>query len=216
MKWTYLGAIGIVALASIALVALTYRLHFPGSVSPDPSIWGSFGDYFGGILNPLFAFLAFLGVLWSIEMQNQQLRDASIEKKSAEILLVIRDMDARIHTLLETEVGKTFDSVGATSLRIRHMVSEAGKKDRASGPSDSYFSFLSTARVEGSIVESSTRDLRHLVISMQELIALHPVGPRNELLPITKYYSNKTRPVAILINDIEALSGELKHFYSLK
>lgn len=215
MKWTYLGAIGTAALASIAIVALSYRLHFSGTASPDPSIWGSFGDYFGGVLNPMFAFLAFLGVLWSIGMQNQQLREASIEKRSAEILAVIRDMDARIDTLLETEVGKVFDAGGTIILKVRHMTSEAGKKDRSSGLSDSYFSFLSTARVEGSVIESSTRDLRRLVISMHEFISLHPQGPRNELLPITKYYADKTRPVAIMINDIEALSGELRHFYSL-
>jgi len=29
---------------------------------------GALGDYFGGLLNPIFAFLSFMGVLWTLKM----------------------------------------------------------------------------------------------------------------------------------------------------
>lgn len=40
----------------------------------DPrSALGALGDYFGGLLNPLFAFLSFIGVLWTLKMSREEL-----------------------------------------------------------------------------------------------------------------------------------------------
>ena len=37
------------------------------------SALGALGDYFGGLLNALFAFLSFIGVLWTLRMSRQEL-----------------------------------------------------------------------------------------------------------------------------------------------
>ena len=34
---------------------------------------GALGDYFGGLLNPIFAFLSFMGVLWTLKMSREEL-----------------------------------------------------------------------------------------------------------------------------------------------
>lgn len=36
--------------------------------------WGVFGDYFGGVVNPLLGFISFIAVLYTIQMQNKQLK----------------------------------------------------------------------------------------------------------------------------------------------
>ena len=42
-------------------------------VSDDVGKWGSVGDYFGGLLNPILAFLSFMGVLWTFKMSRKEL-----------------------------------------------------------------------------------------------------------------------------------------------
>lgn len=42
-------------------------------ISVDTAVWGAFGDYIGGLLNPVFAFLSFTALLVTLLFQNKQL-----------------------------------------------------------------------------------------------------------------------------------------------
>ncbi|WP_165382072.1 putative phage abortive infection protein [Acinetobacter sp. WCHAc060025] len=42
-------------------------------ISSDTAVWGAFGDYIGGILNPIFALLSFSALLITLIYQNKQL-----------------------------------------------------------------------------------------------------------------------------------------------
>lgn len=44
-------------------------------ISKDVGDWGSAGDYFGGFLNPVLAFLSFIGVLWTLKMSRDELAE---------------------------------------------------------------------------------------------------------------------------------------------
>lgn len=44
---------------------------------------GQFGDFFGGVLNPLLSFMALLGVLYTIRTQGQELKEAREETRIA-------------------------------------------------------------------------------------------------------------------------------------
>lgn len=48
---------------------------------------GQFGDFLGGILNPIFSFLALIGLLITIALQVRQLRISAHELRSAEAAL---------------------------------------------------------------------------------------------------------------------------------
>ncbi len=45
--------------------------------------FGQIGDFFGGVLNPLFSFMALLGVLYTIRTQGKELREAREETRIA-------------------------------------------------------------------------------------------------------------------------------------
>jgi len=94
-----------IAVIFIVVVIVMYISTFGTSRSFEHAAWGTFGDYFGGILNPVFALCAFLGVLWSLDMQTKQLKQLSTDKQGAEILVVVKDIDTRIGELLGTPVG---------------------------------------------------------------------------------------------------------------
>lgn len=48
-------------------------------LSPNLSVWGQFGDFLGGTLNPIFGFLTVVLLLLTTTIQNKQLRLSKIE-----------------------------------------------------------------------------------------------------------------------------------------
>ena len=68
IKW-YEGLIGLVVI-SILLVLLLYYFTFGNrKLSTSPEQWGQFGDYIGGVLNPIFACATFIALLYTIKLQ---------------------------------------------------------------------------------------------------------------------------------------------------
>ncbi|TVL23713.1 hypothetical protein AYI92_07895 [Shewanella xiamenensis] len=73
----------------LILLPLIYFLWFylinSQSLSVDPSIWGAFGDYVGGILNPIVALFAFYWLTKSVLIQKEELHETrkALEESSA-------------------------------------------------------------------------------------------------------------------------------------
>lgn len=55
----------------IALVALFYVKNFTTQLAGNQEIWGQFGDYFGGVLNPVLSFFAFCTLVFTVYLQLQ-------------------------------------------------------------------------------------------------------------------------------------------------
>lgn len=53
----------------------------PAAVRPDE--WGTFGDFFGGLMNPIVAFAAFYWLTQSVKLQKQEQADTRHELKLA-------------------------------------------------------------------------------------------------------------------------------------
>lgn len=66
-------ALGVTALALLAYFG-QFWLHLGRSASPDPEQWGQFGDYIGGILNPVIALLAFYWLTRSVLLQKEEMQ----------------------------------------------------------------------------------------------------------------------------------------------
>ncbi|MCZ4339632.1 putative phage abortive infection protein [Shewanella colwelliana] len=65
-----IGAIAII----IALCTLTfYWSHFSGEVSSKHNVWAEFGDFIGGVLNPVFGFLGLIAILITVSLQANEL-----------------------------------------------------------------------------------------------------------------------------------------------
>ena len=70
----------LVAFACAAIVlaigaGAIYRLQFQGPFVSEPGTWGQFGDYFGGVLNPLFGLGGFIALLYTVHLQSNELRE---------------------------------------------------------------------------------------------------------------------------------------------
>lgn len=71
------------AVTAIILVIVVYLIKFTGYlgyISPDdPAVWGQFGDYMGGILNPLLSFVSITLLIKSLDLQNQANKSLLLE-----------------------------------------------------------------------------------------------------------------------------------------
>lgn len=61
------------ALIALAITVGAYLWYFNSGISTAHATWGEFGDYFGGLLNPILSFLALLALLGTLYYQRLQL-----------------------------------------------------------------------------------------------------------------------------------------------
>ncbi|WP_141455205.1 hypothetical protein [Pseudoxanthomonas sp. z9] len=66
----------IVPLSFAALVVVFfYRWRFGAYLAGDQNIWGSFGDYFGGLMNPMIGFITVILVLRTLQITRKESED---------------------------------------------------------------------------------------------------------------------------------------------
>ena len=62
----------ITALLCVFFAASIYFYTFNGELSASHERWGTFGDFFGGVLNPTLSFLALIALLLTLSLQGKQ------------------------------------------------------------------------------------------------------------------------------------------------
>lgn len=217
------------ALLLLTLVALAYVVQFGIERSSDRDTWGQFGDYFAGLLNPIFSLLAFGALMYSLVLQheeslkNQVRFDAqySIAKKEfddyikekfvSELLTVIRDIDARLDNVRNAKVSPP---EAQHVLTLAHMVAEGHRVRNPLGQSDSYTSFITHAQENGTFVEAIVRDLASLVSEMKNVLEQFSSYRGTAQAPLIVYYANKTYPLITLLEDAGAVDRTLREFFA--
>lgn len=106
----FLIVIFIIGLLITVAVFATYYENFSinGKLSTDQNIWATFGDYVGGTLSPILAFLALLALLLSIHYQRielekstKQLEESAIALKNQNDLIKKQNIEATFFQLLK-------------------------------------------------------------------------------------------------------------------
>lgn len=91
-KHPFMLAIAFVLFLIVA-VLFNYFSSFSGVVSSKQEVWGQFGDYFGGVLNPILSFFALIGLL--VTLRGQQEEGKKVEERHKQ-----QTFDARLFQLL--------------------------------------------------------------------------------------------------------------------
>lgn len=80
---------------AVLLIGL-YFWKFSDVLAEKQDVWGQFGDYVGGILNPLFSLTALFALLYTIKLQSKELHESTEQlKASAEALALQNNVMAR-------------------------------------------------------------------------------------------------------------------------
>lgn len=64
------------AFLGLFLLLLLYYLQFGGEPSNSQAVWGAFGDYVGGTINPMLGFLTVIILINTLGVQRKELREA--------------------------------------------------------------------------------------------------------------------------------------------
>lgn len=72
-----------IAFVLLAVALFFYFGHFNGLLSDDNAKWGTFGDFMGGTLNPLFALLSLFAIISTIRIQTEELELTRDEMKKS-------------------------------------------------------------------------------------------------------------------------------------
>lgn len=102
LRW--LLAIGAVSAVCVHGMYLYEFGSWPIALSNDPAVWGQYGDYIGGLLNPIFSSLAFSGLVVTIFLQARQIDEGKHNAELEEMQRVQSTVAARIDQLLTSTV----------------------------------------------------------------------------------------------------------------
>lgn len=119
MKWRegdshYLIALGVAGLMVFG-VLYAYFHNFSTVVSVKQDVWGQFGDYVGGLLNPTLSFLAFSGLLLTLRMQR-------VDSEKGDVRHSGQEFDSRLFQLLSL----LHASIASLKVIAREPVAETG------------------------------------------------------------------------------------------
>ncbi len=159
-----------VACLLVMVVLLAYWLNFKGHpISAEVDNWGVFGDYVGGLINPILGFFSFMALLITLDLQRKQLNksEEQLELNREELRLTREELkkaaDAQIDSAkvmdeqLKTQDLQRFDSFFST------LLSELSRKIENLYPNK-------IGELEGKIFESysSNESKRKLIMQDRE------------------------------------------------
>lgn len=191
--------------------------------------WGQFGDYFGGLLNPMFAMLAFLALLWSITLQDREFRAAAShlaeqaevareelqllrnDRLRSELLHVVREIDSRIDKALQTEISAPGT---IPRLSIGHMVTEAERLVRVGGESSAFSQFIHQGRTPGTMVEAPIREIITLVERLRTFLEQYSRFVSGNQAPLIVYYADKAFRLLDMLEHFDDLPEDTRSFFA--
>ncbi|MCF8980007.1 hypothetical protein GIW46_17565 [Pseudomonas syringae] len=123
MKWVgrvWPWLVAFVVLVLIGGVAFRYISVFSAHAVADHEKWGQFGDYFGGVLNPILSFCAFMALLFTLKEQKQS--GADNEKRHEE-----QQREQRFFQMMNllTQVAGQVKMVEISAKRTQHQGRDA-------------------------------------------------------------------------------------------
>lgn len=133
-------------------------------LSKDPSVWGAFGDYIGGLLNPIVAMAAFYWLYRSVGIQAKELRDTTEALKGAEKLqradLITKELYSDLASL-EAELAHL------RSFYLQVLQGAGGNKDKLllsmKGTQERAYHILGEAKVEIDIISKKIVEKRKMI-----------------------------------------------------
>lgn len=119
----YILIIFLIAISIILASLIFYFYTFYGALSHANDVWGQFGDFFGGTVNPLLSFLSLMALLLTIALQSkEQERAASYQEK------IEKNLNDQQVAQLKKQFEGTFFSLLDQHNRILEKISTSKEK----------------------------------------------------------------------------------------
>jgi len=134
-KWGVAGA----GLLAVVAYAAWFGWRHGLALADGPSTWGEFGDFLGGILNPLVAFAAFYWLTRSVQLQKRELEETRRALEESSEAQKAQAEQSRIAVRLDALVAANAmagDDLIDLQQRRESFMKAAGNDDANSGAVD--------------------------------------------------------------------------------
>jgi uncharacterized membrane protein len=199
----------IITISSLAIVLIFYIINFyTTKLSSDPAIWGQFGDYLGGTLNPIFALLNLIVLTYltikivDIEHERNQFTLQELARPLGDIIterdpegLNIRFRNCGLGPLKVKKITINYDGKEYDTFEDILPTVPSGKKavwsfwqlhpeDEAIIPKESEYSLV---KIENKSKDGSLKDHMSLVykILRQSKVTITYTDMYDRLMPVT-------------------------------
>jgi len=215
------------AIVLAILPLLAYIAMFGSKWSSSQEVWGQFGDFFGGFLNPLYALLAFMAVLLNLHLQSQQLEttrhEFQVASKAAQAQIDALREQANREELVSIirELGETLDAIfnetvsqaGTTPmLQLRHVVHEGWRLRSGSVRGGPYDEYVKNARTGGTLIEALHNRLRVAADALAHFLPLYEAMVGNDS-PVLRYYKVRFIGLGMLLTDVGGANRNTIDFF---
>jgi hypothetical protein len=188
-----LFALGLLV-AAIAIGAYVVNFAIPArfSFATTDSSWSNFGSYVGGVLGPLFSFLAFVAVLFTVWLQAKQLEDSRTRAHLEELQRVLATIATNIDGLLAQQPSQivAFANLKGQGHTVFSVLSAAGTVALSAKPSNggnAGESMTVTASKEAIGLKASA-----IIIELHQLVwCLHEYERTGGSASVAKFYENR-------------------------
>jgi uncharacterized membrane protein len=102
IKIPFYGYIAVAAIMIIIVLSFYFYNFSGGGLSTIHGDWGTFGDFMGGTLNPLLAFLSLIALLTTIKIQSKELRATTTEMRNSSIALQEQSQSIKLQNFENT------------------------------------------------------------------------------------------------------------------
>lgn len=224
----YFLLFGGLAVVLAVLPVLAYVGMFGSKWSTLHEVWGQFGDFFGGFLNPLYALLAFMAVLFNLHLQSQQLEitrhEFQVASKAAqaqiaalreqtnreELVSIIRELSETLDDVLNESVSRAGTSPLIT---LRHVVHEGWRLRSASVRGGAYDEYVKNARTGGTIIEALHNRLRAAAEELAHFLPLYEAMFGSDS-PVLRYYKGRFIGLGMLLAEVGGANVKTIEFFS--
>lgn len=95
-----------VAASVLATTYYAYFQEFHGGFSEKQEVWGQFGDFIGGTVNPVLSFLSLLALVFTVVLQTRQLENSRTELANSKAELEATREEMRRSAEAQREMAK--------------------------------------------------------------------------------------------------------------
>lgn len=185
--------------------------------STDTTAWANFATYFGGVLGPIFGFLAFMGVLFTLVLQARQMDFAHKQAGLEEFQRNLSSCAAALDAILGRRIGKRLPHQGLDGvLSVKEVIAWEGNTARLKTSDEVSFkrSLLINLSSRATLREHAPDlhdELDHLVWC---LTAYENEGGREEVVEL---YNRRYRHLVNYLNDMGLVEarGEVERYFKL-
>lgn len=116
-------AIFVYAFVAACLISVTakllimYNLQFGDELSDSNGDWGTFGDYLGGVLNPILGFASFMALLYTVRLQSNELKNSNEQLAQSARAQTEMEKTQRLQqfeglfTYMANEISKIYENI---------------------------------------------------------------------------------------------------------